>query len=51
MKNHLDYLIIGGGPAGIQLGYFLQKNGSDYLILEKGNNLELSSQNFLATAI
>jgi thioredoxin reductase len=36
MINHLDYLIIGGGPAGIQLGYFLQQNGSDYLILEKG---------------
>lgn len=29
-----DYLIIGGGPAGLQLGYFLQKNGRDYLILE-----------------
>jgi thioredoxin reductase len=29
------YLIIGAGPAGLQMGYFLQKAGMDYLILEK----------------
>lgn len=31
-----DYLIIGAGPAGLQLGYFLQQAGRDYLILEAG---------------
>jgi thioredoxin reductase len=32
----LDYLIIGAGPAGLQFGYFLEKAGRDYLILEAG---------------
>jgi len=32
----MDYLIIGAGPAGLQLGYFLQQAGHDYLILEAG---------------
>jgi thioredoxin reductase len=32
-----DYLIIGAGPAGLQLGYFLQKAGRDYLILDCGD--------------
>lgn len=36
MKTAYDYLIIGAGPAGLQLGYFLQKKGRDYLILERG---------------
>jgi thioredoxin reductase len=30
-----QYLIIGAGPAGIQLSYFLQKAGADYLTLER----------------
>jgi thioredoxin reductase len=32
----LDYLIIGSGPAGLQLGYYLEKNKKNYLILEAG---------------
>ena len=32
--EELDYLIIGAGPAGLQLGYFLQRAGSNYLVLE-----------------
>src|SRR5215470_6652668 len=32
----MDYLVIGAGPAGLQLGYFLQQSGRDYLILEAG---------------
>jgi len=32
----VDYLVIGAGPAGLQLGYFLQRAGRDYLILEAG---------------
>lgn len=35
-KKELDYLIIGAGPAGLQLGYFLEKANRDYLILEAG---------------
>ena len=33
-KTYFDYLIIGAGPAGIQLGYFLEKANHNYLILE-----------------
>lgn len=35
MKTHYDYLIIGAGPAGLQLGYYLEKQQRDYLILER----------------
>ncbi len=37
MTIHHDYLIIGAGPAGLQLGYFLSKNQRDYLILERSD--------------
>lgn len=33
-----DYLIIGAGPAGLQLGYDLQLAKRDYLIVEAGEN-------------
>jgi cation diffusion facilitator CzcD-associated flavoprotein CzcO len=33
----MDYLVIGAGPAGLQLGYFLEQAGRDYLILEAGS--------------
>ncbi|MEU4540505.1 NAD(P)-binding domain-containing protein [Streptosporangium sp. NPDC023825] len=35
-ENALDYVVIGAGPAGLQLGYFLGKAGRNYLILEAG---------------
>jgi thioredoxin reductase len=34
----LDYLIVGAGPAGLQLGYFLERNNRNYLILEAGDS-------------
>ncbi len=33
-----DYLIIGAGPGGLQLGYCFEKAGRDYLILERGDS-------------
>jgi thioredoxin reductase len=36
-SNELDYLIIGGGPAGLQLAYFLSQGNRRYLILERSN--------------
>lgn len=33
----VDYLVIGAGPAGLQLGYFLDRAGRDYVILEAGS--------------
>lgn len=32
-------VIVGAGPAGLQLGYFLQKAGLDYLILERNSQV------------
>lgn len=32
----MEYLIIGAGPAGLQLGYHLRRAGRDYQILEAG---------------
>ena len=31
-----EYLIVGAGPAGLQLGHHLQQAGRDYAILEAG---------------
>lgn len=33
----MDYVVIGAGPAGLQLGYFLQRAGHDYLVVEAGS--------------
>ena len=33
----MEYLIIGAGPAGVQLAYFLEQVGRDYLVLEAGS--------------
>ena len=33
----LEYLVIGAGPAGLQLGYYLEKANRNYLILETRN--------------
>jgi thioredoxin reductase len=32
-----DYLIIGAGPAGLQLAALLERDGRDYLVLEAGS--------------
>ena len=34
----LDYMIVGAGPAGLQLAYFLKKSGRTYVILEAGQS-------------
>ncbi len=34
----MRYLVIGAGPAGLQLGHFLAQAGRDYLILEAGDS-------------
>ncbi len=33
--NYHEYIIVGAGPAGVQMGYFMEKAGRDYLILER----------------
>ncbi len=32
-----DYLIVGAGPGGLQMGYFLQQQGCRYAILERAD--------------
>jgi len=34
-----EFIVIGGGPAGLQAGYFLKKFKKDYLILEKSKTV------------
>lgn len=34
--THSKYLILGAGPAGLQLAYCLARSGRDYLVLERG---------------
>lgn len=36
--EHVKFLIIGAGPGGLQLGYYLQRAGLDYQILEAGDS-------------
>lgn len=36
MSFDFEYLIIGAGPAGIQLGYYFERDGRSYQILERG---------------
>lgn len=40
-----DYCIVGAGPAGLQLGHFLDRAGRDYVVFERSNN----SGNFFVT--
>ena len=35
-KNTLDYLVIGAGPAGLQVAHLLDRRGRDYVVLEAG---------------
>lgn len=32
-----QYVIVGGGPAGLQLSYYLQRAGADYVALERAD--------------
>jgi len=34
MADHYDYIIIGAGPAGLQMAYFLQQAGRRYIVIE-----------------
>lgn len=35
--RHWDYIVVGAGPAGLQLGYFLEKAKRNYIILERNS--------------
>ena len=37
-KVDFEYLILGAGPAGLQLAYYFERDGRDYQILEGGSS-------------
>ncbi|WP_279580705.1 NAD(P)-binding domain-containing protein [Fodinicola feengrottensis] len=37
VDESLDYVVVGAGPAGLQLAYFLQRAGLSYLVVEAGS--------------
>jgi cation diffusion facilitator CzcD-associated flavoprotein CzcO len=45
VTRYWDYIVVGAGPGGLQVGYFLQRAGRDYVILERAN----VSGNFFTT--
>jgi thioredoxin reductase len=36
-RVRVDYVVVGAGPAGLQLGWLLERAGRDYVILEAGS--------------
>ena len=36
---HPDVVVIGGGQAGLAIGYFLSQQGRRFMILERANEL------------
>ncbi|XP_077490113.1 FAD-dependent oxidoreductase domain-containing protein 2-like [Amblyomma americanum] len=36
-RKKLDYCVIGAGPSGLQMAYFLKKAGRDYRVFERSN--------------
>lgn len=39
MEQTYDYVIAGAGPAGLQLAYYLEKQGHSYIVLEKSSTV------------
>jgi thioredoxin reductase len=35
--SRIPYLVVGAGPAGLQMAHFLQREGHDFLVLESGD--------------
>ena len=36
-EKEVQYCIVGAGPAGLQLGYLLNRENKDYIIFERSN--------------
>ena len=36
-RDYWEYIVVGAGPAGLQLGHYLQESGRDYVIMEKAS--------------
>jgi len=44
--NFYEYIIVGGGPSGVQMGYFLEQAGRDYMILDRAERVGTFFENF-----
>src|SRR5262245_11244484 len=40
MTNRIETLVIGGGPAGLAMSYWLRQHGCEHLVLERGRLVE-----------
>jgi putative flavoprotein involved in K+ transport len=38
-EHHFDTLVVGGGQAGLAMGYFLAQQERDFLILDAGDRV------------
>eukprot|EP00794_Sanderia_malayensis_P008745 gene8745-9679_t len=45
-ENVRDYCVIGAGPAGLQMGYFLERASRDYIILERDRSAGQTNKEF-----
>lgn len=39
LPTETDYIILGGGPAGLQLAYYFERDGREYQIIESGDRV------------
>ena len=37
VDKYWDYIVVGAGPGGLQMGHFLQKAGRNYVLLERNS--------------
>ena len=42
--DHWDYIVVGAGPGGLQMGHHLQEAGRSYVIMELGSTAGMSDQ-------
>ncbi len=42
VQNHWPIIVVGGGQAGLAVGYFLKKSKSDFIILDENDNIGAS---------
>ena len=41
-----DYIILGAGPAGLQIGYYLENKNRNYIIIERNNDVGSTFKNY-----
>ena len=44
--REVDHLILGAGPAGLQMAYFMERAGMDYLVVEANDRAGVFFERF-----